>query len=368
MTTMRSTAIALGIAGAMSATALAGDPGNLFTDGEFEAQAGVHWQRQEPRDDDAEGFAVGYGTFHYETGELNGFNLGLGARVSSRLHEREDGNYRDAIAKDFIVPTAFLRYTHEDLGSFTMGRQEIDLEWLNDYIEGGVASLMPMDDLELNLVWAHRQAVVDPDEIVDFDRMNGSKGLYVLDAGYRPVDWLELNPYYYRAPSLLKAAGLRATAFYEPAGSLEASTMVQIAYGNPDDDPSGGLVWLEQGLDWNGIGLYAGYLKVRSRGAGMLDTYGDQQPFEEGNQVFEPDARTTYVGADWESGPVGFEAIYGRTRYDDAGDRVREWELNLIVGYEIVENLELELMYLRVSNDDRADSYSTVKAGLVYSF
>lgn len=96
--------------------------------GDFEGEVGVHWQREKPRDDDAESFAVGYAAFLYETEPLHGFSLGLGARGSVKLYEREDDQYKDAIQKNFIIPSAFLRYRHDDLATLTLGRQEVDLE------------------------------------------------------------------------------------------------------------------------------------------------------------------------------------------------------------------------------------------------
>lgn len=344
---------------------------NEMIKGDFEGEVGVHWQRDKPRDDDAEGFAVGYAAFLYETEALHGFSLGVGARGSVNLYERNDDEYEAAIAEDFIIPNAFLRYHHDELGSLTLGRQEVDLEWLNDYVEGGMLQITPMDELEVNLAWTRRQAVVDPDEVVDFDTMNDSRGLYILDAKYSPVDWLELNPYYYHAPKMFQAPGLKVTAEYGLVADLAAASMAQFATSSTHDDTgedNGNLFWLEQGLTFHDLVVIAGYLKVNSKGAGLLDSFGDQQPLEEANQVFAPDARTFYLGAGYQIGPVVLAAIYGETRYDDVGITLKEKEWNLVAGYEILENLELELIYIKVDNNDRADSYYAVKTGLAYRF
>lgn len=339
--------------------------------GDLEGEVGVHWQREKPRYDSAEGFAVGYAHFLYETERLQGFSLGLGAHGSVKLYERDDDQYKEVITKNFLLHSTFLRYHHEELGSLTLGRQEVDLEWLNDYMEGGLLNLTPNDNLEIALGWSRRQAVADPDEVVDFEKMNDSRGLYVLDVKYSPLEWLEINPYYYHAPKMFRAPGLKLGADYELGEELAASSMAQFATANTHSDTgedNGNLFWLEQGLAFRELELSAGYIKVNSKGSGLLDSFGDQQPLEEGNQVFEPDARTFYLGAAYGIGPVTLAAMYGQTRYDDAGDKVKEKEWNLIAGYEMMDDLELELMYINVNHDDRADSYHAVKTGLVYRF
>lgn len=201
--------------------------------------------------------------------------------------------------------------------------------------------------------------------------MNDSRGLYVADVKYRPLEWLEINPYYYHAPRLFRAPGVKIGADYELGRELAAFTWAQFATANTHADSgadNGNLFWLEQGLSFHELELRAGYLKVGSKGSGLLESFGDQQPLEEGNRVFEPDARTFYLGAAYEIGPFTLEAMYGQTRYDDGGDKVKEKEWNLIAGYEIRENLELELICINVNHDDRNESYHAVKTGLTYRF
>ena len=339
--------------------------------GELTGEVGVHWQREKPRSDEAGGFALGYGALNYESESLSGFNAALGVRGTLKLDERNDGDYRGAISDDLILPVALLRYTHDQLGSLTLGRQEVDFEWLNDFVEGATLQLTPMDDLEINLGWSRRQAVADPDEVVDFEKMNESKGLYLLDLKYSPLEWLELNPYYYHAPDLFQAPGIGITASYEINPELAASSTVKLALSSTDSDSGaqdGGVVWLEQMLGYRDLEVAAGFIKVDQDGNGLLESFGDQQPMEEGNRIFEPDARTIYLSLAHPLGPVSLGAGLAHTSYDNAGSDVDETEWNLVAGYEIMEALELELVYINVDNDDRDESYHTIKTGLTYRF
>jgi hypothetical protein len=372
--------LALGIMAALPAGAGAATGQESWASGSFSGQAGLHWQREkareaEPGEAATAGFAAAHAGFSYETPPWDGFSLGLGAWGTTRLDERHSGDYREEIAKDLVINNAFARYHDAYWGDLTLGRQDVDLEWLIDYMEGAMARLTPREELAISLGWARRRAITDPDEVVDFTRLNGNRGVYVLDVKYQPLAWLELNPYYYHAPREFRAPGLRAVTSYEPAPELAAATMVQWVRSTAHRDSvladgleNGGLVWLEQSLDYRGLELAGGYLKTDRRGAGGIDSFGDQQPFEEGNRLFSANARTFYLGAAYEVGPVTLAALYGTTRYDEDGERLREKELNLTAASEIMPNLEIELLYAKVSNDIRADSYQLLKTGLVYRF
>jgi len=372
--------LALGIVAALPGGAGAAAGAEGWSSGSFSGQAGLHWQREKVREADpgeaaTAGFAAAHAGFSYETAPWDGFSLGMGAWGTTRLDERHSGDYREEIAKDLVINNAFARYRDAHWGDLTLGRQAVDLEWLIDYLEGAMARLTPLEELAISLGWARRQAITDPDEVVDFTRMNGNRGVYFLDVKYQPLAWLELNPYYYHVPREFRAPGLRAVATYELAPELAAATMVQWVRSNARGDSvladgleNGGLVWLEQSLEYPGLELAAGYLKTDRQGAGGIDSFGDQQPFEEGNRLFSANARTFYLGAAYQAGPVNLAALYGTTSYDEGGERLREKELNLTAASEIMPNLEVELLYAWISNDIRTDSYQLLKTGLVYHF
>lgn len=376
---MRSVWLSMAMAGILGITptaAQAREEKQALPGGAFEGQVGVYWQQAKIRettsgDPDTSGFFAGNAAVAYETAPWHGLSLGLGAWGSMRFDERNRGDYREAVGRDLVIRHAFLRFADDGLGEMTLGRQEIDLQWLTDYMEGGMARLSPLETLEIHLGWARRQAVTDPDETGDFTTMNGDRGLYVLDVGYSPLEWLELNPYYYHAPRLFQAPGLRATASFELRPELTSSTMAQWLRSDTHDQSglnNGGLVWLAQNFTLGQAGLGAGYIRVDRQGAGGIDSFGDQHPFEEGNRIFSDDARTLYLEASCKTGPVNLTALYGTTRYEEAGVRVREKEFNLGAAWEIIPDLELELIYAMVDNDERTESYQTIKSALLYRF
>ncbi len=360
-----------------------------FKNGVVEGHVGLYGQYQKnkeaaaPGDPDRFGFASGSASVTYETAPLHGFSLGFGAWGTTRLDERNsddrnppNGDYKDAIMENAIIHNAFLRYQHDDFGHLTAGRQEIDLEWLTDYIQGVTAEVEAVENLELTLGWAKRQAVVDFDEVSEhFALMNESRGLYFLDAKYTPWEWLELNPYYYHAGKLFRAPGLKATATLELSEGLGSATSGQFVRASTHEDSgleNGDFLWLSQDFSYRDASLGGGYLKVDRRGTGGLESFGDQQPFEEGNNIFTEDARTWYLNAGYSLADLGLDLglLYGRTRYLDttSGDYLREKELNLTADYEIIENLSLGVIFAKVSHDDPAESYRVLKTLLQYNF
>lgn len=350
-----------------------------FKNGSVSGHLGLYGEQTKPKDGNRDGYSNGNVSIYYETAPLHGFSLGLGAWGAIRLNEKNDGDYENAIAQNAIIHQGFLRYTHEGIGSLTAGRQAADLEWLGDYIEGAIATVDAIENLGFTFAWAKRQAVVDVDEVSekftllsDGVAKKDTSGLFVLDAKYTPTPWLEINPYYYHAPSAFRAPGLKLTATFEPMEGLTTTTMGQYVRSRVDndlDEKNGNLAWIEQGISYNIFSANVGYIRVDEKGTGLIDSFGDQTPLSEGNNTLSKDARTFYLGVGVEIAGVSLGAMYGQTRYFDETDKTKEKEINLSVGYEIISNLALGISYAKVKNDKSDnDNYSIVSAGLEYSF
>ena len=341
-----------------------------FAAGEVSGHVGAYGVWNKEKDSDRDGFISGSASLSYETAPFHRLSLGLGAWGTTRIHQRNDGDYRNDIASDAIIHQAYLRYSGDGWGQVVAGRQEIDLEWLNDYVMGLVIEAAPVEGLELTLGWAGRQAAVDLDEVSEsFAKMNDNNGLYFVDFQYSPLDWLVINPYYYHASDMFRAPGLKLTAEYSLVDGLDASTMAQFVHsGTPSGVDNGNYFWLEQGLAYGDFAFSGGYMKANSKGVGGIDSFGDQMPFEEGNNIYSEDARTWYLGLEYQWQALSLAALYGETRYDLGAGRVKEKELNLLAGYTLYENLDIEAAFANVRNDNSADSYHTFSLALVYNF
>ena len=345
-----------------------------FKSGKVEGHIGVYAQQYDYKHAQKEGFVSGNIALAYETAPLHNFSLGMAAWGDGKLGEKHDGNYDSAIAKKGVLHQAYIKYDDEKHLKAIIGRQEMDFMWMTDFVEGATVELSYIDNLVLTLAWARRQAVVDVDEVSDFEKMNGNDGVYMIDAKYTPIAWLEINPFYYHASDLFNAPGIKVTLSFEPKEDFKTATMLAYTKGNSDiaGEPDGYVAQIEQGFEFKAFNLGVGYVKVDKEGTARLESFGDQMPFEDGNYIFAPDAKTPYIFASYniESIGVTLGAMYGETSYKDAGEKFKEKEFSASIGYEVIKNLEASLIYVNVKNNDdtNGDSYDAIKAGLAYKF
>ncbi len=346
----------------------------VFTQGELSGTIGWFGQHIDAKGDTANsGFSNGYLNVGFETAPLHGVSVGVSGWGSVKTSEKNDDDYKSAIADQSVLSQAYLKVEHEGMGKVILGRQEVDFNWLTDYIDGVSAEISAVENLVISMAWARKYAVIDIDEISDeFTKLNGSKGIYMLDAKYTPIEALELNPYLYYGDNLLSAYGLKATLNLELSEEIKTSTMAHYVTINSDvaDTKDGSFTQVEQGVELFGAKLALGYIKVDKDGMAGLGSFGDQLPFEDGNHAMDADAKTPYISAEYEIEGVKLATIYGQTKYLDStsGDKLKEKEFNFSVGYEFMKNLETSLMYVNVDNDVKDDSYNAIKAHVAYKF
>ena len=382
-----------------STLSIAADATNLeevFTQGEMSGTLGWFGQSIDAKGDTPNsGFSNGYLNVGLETAPFHGVSVGVAGWGSLKTSEKNDDDYKNAIADQSALSQAYLKVEHKGMGKVVLGRQEVDFNWMTDYIDGVTAEMSFVENLVLSMAWARKYAVIDIDEISEeFTKLNDNKGIYMIDAKYTPIKEVELNPYIYYGNNLFTAYGLKATLTLELSDEVKTTTMAHYVNVNNDaynyDETSvdvwekgdkvkdGSFMQLEQGVELFGLNVAVGYMKTDKDGIGSFtgskgedkgfSTFGDQSPFEEGNYVFAPDAKTPYVSAAYEIEGVKLATIYGETKYEDAGVKLKEKEFNFSVGYEFIKNLESSLMYVNVDNDLKDESYNAIKAHVAYKF
>ncbi len=346
----------------------------VFTKGELTGSIGWFGQSVDAKGSTPNsGFSNGYLNVGFETAPLYGISVGVSGWGSAKTSEKHDDDYKSTIEDSSVLSQAYIKIEHEGMGKVVIGRQAVDFNWLTDYIDGATAEISAVENLVVSLAWARKYSVVDIDEISeDFSKLNGNKGIYMLDVKYTPIEALELNPYLYYGDDLLSAYGLKTTLKLEPMDDVKTETVLHYVAINSDvvDVKDGAFTQIEQGVEFLGANVALGYIKVDKDGMAGLGEFGDQLPFEEGNHVMDADAKTPYVRAEYEIEGVKLGAIYGETKYLDAAlaSKIKEKELNLSVGYEWIKNLETSLMYVNVDNDEKSESYNAIKAHVVYTF
>lgn len=316
-------------------------------------------------DHDADGksaFTVGSIGLNYETDSVNGFSASLGARAHHEFAEKEEMDYDADFANDAILNVAAIKYANKDF-FVSVGRQEIDLEWLGDYNESVVAGITAVPDTSIILGYSDRQAAVDETESGDFEEIT-EKGAYVLDVKYSGVENFEFNPYFYSAPDAADFYGLKVSFENDMFGAVAHYAASNEDANNAED---GDILNLEVSANVADVSLALGYIKTDSDGGvGSIAAYGDNiDPSEEiGDQIYGTDARTVYATVGYEIAGVELSALYADVEFDDDNKDASEWYL--AAEYGITDELSVAAMYIdyEVENVD-ADK---VTATVSYSF
>ncbi len=354
-----------------------------FTQGELSTSIGWYAQSIDAKGGEKDsGFSNGFAEVGFETAAMYGVSLGIKGFGSVKTSEENDGDYKNTMEDDAVLSEAYLKIAHEGMGKIVVGRQAVEYNWLGDYIDGVTAQLDAIDQVVLSVAWARRYAVVGFDEISEtFSKVNGNDGVYMMDLKYTPIEVLEINPYFYYSQDVFSAYGAKVSVNYALNDEWKSKTMAHYVDVQSDlsGTPNGSFAQGEQGFEVAGAVVAVGYMKVDKNGMvnsfvnadiyGLGD-FGDTSPFEEGNHVFAPDAKTPYVRVEYEINGVKLAGIYGKTRYfdEDAIKKLSEKEWNVSVSYAWTKPFETTLLYVDVDNDDATQSYQGVKVMARYTF
>ncbi|MFY9075426.1 Opr family porin [Malaciobacter mytili] len=314
------------------------------------------------------GFTAGTIGLGYETDSYKGFSAKMAFRGNHEFSEVEEDDYENSFVNDAIITEANIKYANKDF-SLTLGRQVIDLEWLEDYNEAVVAAITAIPDTTIVAGYTHRQATSDEDESSDFTELT-KKGAYVLDVKYNGIKDVEFNPYFYSAPDAVDFYGLKASYssdIFSAIAHYASSNVDNKAKNDTTDD--GNILNLEVGTTIAGISASIGYIKTDSKyGIGLMDTYGDNiNLMDSGNQLYSADAKTFYGTLGYEVAGVELGALYSATEYSSSN--YDENELNLTVGYKITDSLSVGVLYVNIDADDKdSDTNDNEYASLTLSY
>jgi len=310
------------------------------------------------------GFTNGSFGLSYETGDFHGFKAAVGFRGNHDFSEVEDGDYSNDETTKTIFHTANISYANE-YASFSVGRQEIDLEWLGDFHESAVLGITAIPDTTVVLGLTNRIAVADADAPLENFKDLGANVDYaaVIDAKYEGIKNLVVNPYYYDADNLANWYGLKVDYDTDLFGAtIHGAASSEDVSGTKDGD----ILHVEGRLNVAGFGLSLGHISTDKSGAvGSMEALGENiNPLEDGNQVYAADADTTYFGVGYEVSGVELAALYGQTDYANNDEN----ELNLTADYGITDNLSVGALFVDVDAEDSNDDYNKVSLTIAYSF
>ncbi len=345
------------VAGALHADAF--DIENALKSGSFSGDFVLYGEHIDQKNNDPR-FSMGSVGLEYQSKNYKGFELGLGFRANGKISEKNDG-YDDDGQPSALLHTASLSYIH-DLFSLHVGRQSLDLEWAGDYHEALVGVFRGVPNTTITLAHTIRLAVADVDAPLEkFTKFNGDDGAQILDIAYEGIKNTVLNAYYYNANDLASWYGAKAVWDSELFGLTAHG-----AFSNEDTMKDGSILHAEARGAFNALGLSAGYITTdKDVGAGSMSMLGDNiNPLEEGNQVYEADAKTLYIGATYEMGALSLGALYGHTKYGSD----KEKEFNFTAEYAFSDAFSLGALIADINAQESNDDYTKFSLNATYAF
>jgi len=341
--------------------------------GLFTGEVGTYWQTVDTKDTtDREEFGNANLTLHYVSPKWNGLSLELGALYNLELRDKNE-IYDEVYQQEGLISEAFVKWETDGFSLFA-GRMPIDYLLLGDYIDGLALSITAIDDLEIRAVWAKNQAVLDPDDVSDYEKLNDSEGVFGLEAEYELVEGLSFTLVEYFANNLANQTG--ANVSYKMTGESLSNNLTVEGYHVNDLRPEAGD---ENGHVWHindtvsfgeRFTIGVGYIETAKKtgAAGLFNNPYD--PFEEDTIEELANASVWYVtgGVDI-TDAINLSSTYGQKRFDnlDAGQTDQIDELDIVLGAKITDSLGLDLAYInyRQENDNNWDK---VWGYLTYSF
>lgn len=357
----------------LSSTIAIADSNNIkeaFANGKASGDITVYTESKDNKGGVKNGFTAGSVGLNYETDSFNGFTALLGARGHHEFAEREEGDYESSYANNSIINVAAIKYA-TDAYFISVGRQEIDLEWLGDYNEAVVAGITSIPNTTIVLGYTDRKAEIGIDVVEDFHEVS-KKGAYVVDVKNTSIENVELNPYFYSAPDEADFYGLKVSYDNDLFGGTAHYATTNQDSTSVVTTNDGDIANFEGRLNLAGIAFAAGYITTDTKGTGSLTAYGDNiSPFEDAadNNIYGSDAKTYYGSIGYEIVDIELTALYGQTKYDNSGTKDKEAELNLVAGYSFTEELSAAITYVDYNDKSTANGdYDKILANISYAF
>ena len=216
---------------------------DAFKNGFVSGEIGTYIER---RDNDGAanyGWGTAYATVKYVTDTWNNLEAGIRFFAHGEIYNQSDNgtDYFDSdIEKKVTLPELYLSYGFGESSNVTAGRfANKGVAHLDDtHSEGAYVQFKEIEDLTLTAGFMRRFAEIDYDDSEDFGRTGdqqdlnstatyGAKADSVLgfvEAKYKILDAITLNPYYMRQGGYASVLGIDTKAEFE----LEA---VELKYG-----------------------------------------------------------------------------------------------------------------------------------------
>lgn len=312
-------------------------------------------------------YSVGSIGLNYKTADFNNFGTTIGVRAYKNLfeddsHKLTGTGYGDASErfyetgnnKTVDLENAYISYDLDSL-HIKAGRQLLSTEWINK-TQDAISLYTSLNNTDVEFIWTNRHGRVTARDYRPMTEVNkGNGGLYKLGLTQHFNDSTWAKAYTLTAPSLKDIYGGKIN-YENNINDINFGAMAHYATTNENIN----------GVDNSNIMEFTTFAKI----AGIKATLGYVQvdedaafnhiagetiiPFEEGDQMYLKDARTTYVMLNKNIADISLTALYGITKYE----KNEKSEFNLWAAYELTKNLDLNIGYT-ITDEDNKDLGTT---------
>ena len=340
-------------------------------------------------------YSVGSIGLNYETGSFYGFSANVGMRAYANIWQdnnklqtwKGSGDASERFWEDGMsnkrmdLANAYLAYTLKDVMVVKVGRQVLATEWMTKYHDAVSAYITPFERAQIEAIYSYKRYRVDAREHFNYGELNGNDGIYKLGFTYEIFNGVKAKVYGMTAPDSHDLYGGKISADLK-AGDVGYGGLVHYMETREDkaktaDKEDGKMLELVGYASYAGYKGTLGYVTTgKKNGWGSAANYGDTVvPFEEGDAMYERDARTVYAMISKSFFDVSLTALYGQTKYKLAAVDLKDYksnELSFWAGYGFTKNLSAALGYSYINTSDndtnKLPDLNQVNLTLTYKF
>lgn len=293
-----------------------------------------------------------------------GFNFLGNIKLSGGKSSTSFDIYRDNINTDSILYQSYLGFNN-DYFYFSVGRESIDMQWVNNYIQGARFIVKIPNYFELSGIYFDREAIADFHQIIPFEQNKVGQN-FVINLSNNLLDILNTNIYFINSNNNINAFNAFGSDFLLHFGIQDyiiLDTNLKYTYFDSKLNNLGSTNYFEikQDVKYNNFESYIGLIKLfGSNNLKILNLVylSDQtakNPLQQGNFIYLNNATTAYVGFGYKIEDIfDFNAVYANTNNVKDIDENNQLfklnsinEINLILGFHL-KDFDIDCIYSKV--------------------
>ena len=229
-----------------------------------------------------------------------------------------------------LLKEANFTYQHSPESTFTVGRQQITRTMINDYYEGAFWQYKN-NSFNSFLSILNKSAVFDPDKITNYKEIDDDNLSYGIEIQKQFGGNITIEGFYYHISSNQLLNGGATRLF---------SNSLNIEYYANSGNSKGQVLSFFVEKETSQLTTRLGYIR-NNHLDGSFFLNDPWNPFEE-NLANITDAEIGYITFNYQCTPkVTIQSVYGYANLKEEDNQ----EFNLIINYQVKENLEFTILY-----------------------